>query len=583
MASCGTDGEDAKLYDAVKAVGLELCPALGISIPVGKDSLSMRSQWQDQGESKTVTSPVSLIISAFAPVAHVLKTVTPQLQDIPDSELILIDLGQGENRMGASILSNIYNQDESICPDVNDSLLLKNSFEAFTKLKDGNHVLAYHDRSDGGLFSAICEMSFCSHLGVALNIDLLVLEKGHESDYGDAKNWTKQISGRRNEQTLRALFNEELGLIFQIRREDRDQVFSILRQHGLSPYSNVIGKVNKKDVIEIWRDAQQIFQSPRSELQKLWEKPSSAIVSLRDNPECALSEQSLVEDHSDPGISPNLLFNPNEITQHPFINTNRPRIAILREQGVNSHQEMAYAFHHAGFESVDVHMSDLLSSRQNLKEFQGLVACGGFSYGDVLGAGEGWAKSILFNSKLRDGFQDFFQSQNTFALGVCNGCQMLSKLSEIIPGTEDWPHFTKNMSEQYESRFVQVEVLPSPSIFFKGMEGSQLPIVVAHGEGFTNFSSKGSLSNLQNKGLVSLRYTDHYGKATDKFPLNPNGSPGGVTSVTTSDGRFTVLMPHPERVFRIPQMSWYPQEWVNFKDGLSPWMKMFTNARFWLK
>ena len=244
---------------------------------------------------------------------------------------------------------------------------------------------------------------------------------------------------------------------------------------------------------------------------------------------------------------------------------------------------MAYAFHHAGFESVDVHMSDLLSSRQNLKEFQGLVACGGFSYGDVLGAGEGWAKSILFNSKLRDGFQDFFQSQNTFALGVCNGCQMLSKLSEIIPGTEDWPHFTKNMSEQYESRFVQVEVLPSPSIFFKGMEGSQLPIVVAHGEGFTNFSSKGSLSNLQNKGLVSLRYTDHYGKATDKFPLNPNGSPGGVTSVTTSDGRFTVLMPHPERVFRIPQMSWYPQEWVNFKDGLSPWMKMFTNARFWLK
>jgi phosphoribosylformylglycinamidine synthase len=583
MASCGTDGEDAKLYDAVKAVGLELCPALGISIPVGKDSLSMRSQWQDQGESKTVTSPVSLIISAFAPVANVLKTVTPQLQDIHDSELILIDLGQGENRMGASILSNIYNQDESICPDVNDSLLLKNSFEAFTKLKDGNHVLAYHDRSDGGLFSAICEMSFCSHLGVALNIDLLVLEKGHESDYGDAKNWTKQISGRRNEQTLRALFNEELGLIFQIRREDRDQVFSILRQHGLSPYSNVIGKVNKKDVIEIWRDAQQIFQSPRSELQKLWEKPSSAIVSLRDNPECALSEQSLVEDNSDPGISPKLLFNPNEITQHPFINTNRPRIAILREQGVNSHQEMAYAFHHAGFESVDVHMSDLLSSRQNLKEFQGLVACGGFSYGDVLGAGEGWAKSILFNSKLRDGFQDFFQSQNTFALGVCNGCQMLSKLSEIIPGTEDWPHFTKNMSEQYESRFVQVEVLPSPSIFFKGMEGSQLPIVVAHGEGFTNFSSKGSLSNLQNKGLVSLRYTDHYGKATDKFPLNPNGSPGGVTSVTTSDGRFTVLMPHPERVFRIPQMSWYPQEWVNFKDGLSPWMKMFTNARFWLK
>ena len=584
MAACGTEGEDAKLYEAVKAVGLELCPALGISIPVGKDSLSMRTQWQDKGESKRVTSPVSLIISAFAPVKNVLNTITPQLQDIPDSELILIDLGQGDNRLGASILSQIFNHDESICPDVNDPKLLASAFEAFTKLKDAGHVLAYHDRSDGGLLATICEMAFCSHLGIALNIDLLILEKGHESDYGDAKNWTKQISGRRNEQTLRALFNEELGLVFQIRREDRDQVFSILREHGLSAHSNVIGKVNKKDVIEIWRDAQQIFQSPRSELQKLWENTSTAIVSLRDNPECSLSEKTLVDDIADPGISPKLLFDPFEKSQSAFVNSNqKPKIAILREQGVNSHQEMAFAFHLAGFEAVDVHMSDLIHSRQKLQDFQGLVACGGFSYGDVLGAGEGWAKSILFNAKLRDSFQQFFESQNTFALGVCNGCQMLSKLSEIIPGTEDWPYFTKNISEQYESRFVQVEILPTPSIFFKGMEGSQLPIIVAHGEGYTNFTTKGSLDQLQNKQLVSLRYTDHYGNPTEKFPLNPNGSPGGITSVTTPDGRFTVLMPHPERVFRVSQMSWFPQEWLTLKDGLSPWMRMFTNARNWLK
>ena len=583
MAACGSVGEDAKLYDAVKAIGLELCPELGISIPVGKDSLSMRTQWQDQHESKNVTSPVSLIISAFAPVENVKKTITPQLQNVDDTEIILIDLGQGENRLGASILAQVFNQEESVCPDLANPELLINAFSAMSTLKDAGYVLAYHDRSDGGLLATICEMTFCSHLGVALNVDLLVLEKDHESDYGDAKNWAKQVSGRRDENTLRALFNEELGLVIQIKRSDRDDVFDILRHYQLSSFSNVIGKVNQKDVIEIWRDAQQIFQATRKDLQQLWEKASSAIVALRDNPECALSEQSLVDDDQDPGITPVISFDPKDKPVVNFVNTNqKPKIAILREQGVNSHQEMAYAFSLAGFDAFDVHMTDLIQGHQKLSSFNGLVACGGFSYGDVLGAGEGWAKSILFNSGLRDNFEQFFQSSNTFALGVCNGCQMLSQLSEIIPGTEDWPYFTKNISEQYESRLVQVEVLPSKSIFFDGMQGSQLPIIVAHGEGYANFSNKGSLPKLINQDLVALRYTDHYGQATEKFPLNPNGSPGGLTSVTTADGRFTVLMPHPERVFRVAQMSWSPTEWTQWEDGLSPWMRMFKNARYWI-
>jgi phosphoribosylformylglycinamidine synthase len=375
MAACGSFGEDAKLYDAVKAVGLELCPALRISIPVGKDSLSMRTQWQDQQESKNVTSPVSLIISAFAPVENVQKTITPQLQNVDDTEIILIDLGQGENRLGASILAQVFNQEESVCPDLANPELLINAFTAMSILKDAGYVLAYHDRSDGGLLATICEMAFCSHLGVALNVDLLVLEKGHESDYGDAKNWAKQVSGRRDENTLRALFNEELGLVIQIKRSDRNEVFDILRHYQLSGFSNVIGKVNQKDVIEIWRDAQQIFQATRKDLQQLWEKPSSAIVALRDNPECALSEQSLVDDDQDPGITPVMSFDPKDKPVVHFVNTNqKPKVAILREQGVNSHQEMAYAFSLAGFDAYDVHMTDLIQGHQKLSSFNGLVA-----------------------------------------------------------------------------------------------------------------------------------------------------------------------------------------------------------------
>jgi len=583
MAACGTPGEDSKLFAAVKAVGLELCPALGISIPVGKDSLSMRTQWKDQQESKTVTSPVSLIISAFAPVQDVMKTITPQLQSEPDTEILLIDLGLGENRLGSSILAQSFSQEESICPDLASPKLLKDLFAALTILKDEEKILAYHDRSDGGLFATLCEMSFCSHIGLSINVDLLVLEKGHESDYGDAKNWANQISGRRQENTLRALFNEELGVVLQIRRKDRDAVFDILRNHQLSAFSHIIGKPNTKDSIEVWRDAKPIYESSRKKLQILWEKTSCAMVALRDHPECAKSEQARVDDVHDQGISPKLTFDIHEMPTSSFISKNtQPKIAILREQGVNSHQEMAYAFSLAGFEAHDVHMTDLIAGRKKLQDFSGLVACGGFSYGDVLGAGEGWAKSILFNSGLRDNFEQFFQSTNTFALGVCNGCQMLSQLSEIIPGTQAWPIFTKNISEQYESRFVQVEILDSHSLFFKGMAGSQLPIVVAHGEGYANFSTKGSLKTLEQGKQLALRYTDHAGLPTERFPFNPNGSPNGITSVTTTDGRFTVLMPHPERVFRVSQMSWHPSDWKKSKDGLSPWIQMFKNARYWV-
>ncbi len=585
MAACGTPGEDAKLFEAVQAIGLELAPALGISIPVGKDSLSMRTQWtvENEAEAKAVISPVSLIISAFAPVQDVMKTFTAQLKDEPDTEILLIDLGLGENRLGASILAQAYSLDESLCPDLASPKLLKDLFMALTILKDEGLILAYHDRSDGGLITTLSEMSFCSHVGLSINIDLLILEKAHESDFGDAKNWAKQISGRRHEFSLRALFNEELGVVLQVRRKDRDYIFEVLRKFQLSAYANIIGKINNKDSIEIWRDAQLIYESPRNDLQALWEKTSFAIAGLRDNPDCVKSEQNIVKDTVDQGITPILTFDIHQMPTSCYLSKDiKPKIAILREQGVNSHQEMAYAFAEVGFESHDVHMTDLISGRKKLQDFSGLVACGGFSYGDVLGAGEGWAKSILFNSNLRDSFEQFFQSNNTFALGVCNGCQMLSHLSEIIPGTDAWPTFTKNISEQYESRFVQVEVLDSHSIFFKGMAGSQLPIVVAHGEGYANFSSKGSLQTLQQKKLVSLVYTDHEGLPTQRFPYNPNGSPDGVTSVTTLDGRFTVLMPHPERVFRVSQMSWFPPEWASFQDGLSPWMRMFKNARYWV-
>ena len=589
MAACGSPGEDAKLYDSVKAVGMELCPALGISIPVGKDSLSMSSSWSENHQSKKVIAPVSLIISAFAPVQDVRKTLTPLLKlkqqdgSALDTELILIDLGRGKNRMAASILAQVLDQSGIAAPNLDHPEDLKSLAAAIKTLRDQDKILAYHDRSDGGLLASIAEMAFASHCGISINVDLIAVDVGQESDYGDAKNWAQQVSGRRQEQTLKALFNEELGAVLQIRRADRDSVFTVLRQLGLSAYSHVIGKPNTNGQIEIWRDAKKIFSEPRQVLQKMWTNTSYQITRLRDNPACADSEFRQLDHLSDLGLSPKLTFNAAEDIAAPFIQRNiRPKVAILREQGVNSHVEMAYAMNWAGFDSYDVHMSDLLSGRTTLNAFIGLIACGGFSYGDVLGAGEGWAKTILFNQALRDQFSQFFERKDSFALGVCNGCQMMSNLAGIIPGADAWPKFTRNQSEQYEARLVMTEVLASPSIFTQGMVGSHLPIAIAHGEGFANFSEQGNLQQISQQGLASLRFVDHQGNPTETYPMNPNGSPGGLTGVTTPDGRFTVMMPHPERVFRAVQMSWCPSEWLEIPDGASPWLRLFRNARYWV-
>ena len=588
MAACGAAGEDAKLYDSVQAIGMDLCPALGISIPVGKDSLSMATEWRDGDQSKKVVSPVSLIISAFAAVLDVRKTLTPvlKLTDASavalETELILIDLGRGKNRMAGSILAQVLNQSGKIAPNLDHPEDLKALATAIIELRKENKLLAYHDRSDGGLFACVAEMAFASHVGISINVDMIAVDVGQEPDHGDAKNWAEQVSGRRHEQTLRALFTEELGAVIQVRKEDRDVVFAVLRKLGLSAYSHVIGKPNTNGRIEIWRDAKNIFAESRELLQKMWANTSYQIARLRDNPACADSEFQLLDNLSDPGMSPKLTFNPAQDIAAPYIQKNaRPKVAILREQGVNSHVEMAYAMHWAGFDSYDVHMSDLLTGRAKLADFRGLIACGGFSYGDVLGAGEGWAKTILFNTQLRDQFSTFFNRQDSFALGVCNGCQMMSNLSGIIPGAQAWPKFTRNQSEQYEARLVMAEVFASPSIFTQGMEGSQLPIAIAHGEGFANFSQQGNLAQLQQQGLAALRYVDHHGLPTETYPMNPNGSPGGLTGVTTSDGRFTVMMPHPERVFRAVQMSWCPPEWLEVADGASPWLRLFRNARYW--
>jgi phosphoribosylformylglycinamidine synthase len=577
MAACGSPGEDAALFDTVKAIGMELCPALGISIPVGKDSLSMRTKWQDAtGAAKEVVSPVSLIISAFAPVEDVRRHLTPQLQRGADTVLIAIDLGRGRNRLGGSILAQVTQQVGDTVPDVDDAEDLKRFFSAIQQLNGDGKLLAYHDRSDGGLWATVCEMAFAGHVGVSLNVDMLTLDPNHEFDYGDAKDWTKQTSGRRDDRTIRALFSEELGGVIQVRAADRDAVLVALRELGLSACSHVIGKPNERDTIEIYRDAKKIYDAPRHELQRAWSEVSWRIARLRDNPACADAEYDALLDVADPGIAPVLTFDPAQDVSAPFVATNvRPRVAILREQGVNSHLETAYAFDRSGFDTHDVHMSDLLEGRVTLADFVGAVACGGFSYGDVLGAGEGWAKTIRFNPRLADLFAEFFGRQDTFALGICNGCQMMSSLASMIPGADAWPKFTRNKSEQFEARFSLVEVQSSPSIFFAGMEGSRIPVAVAHGEGFADFSQQGDASKAQ----VAMRFIDHQGQATERYPFNPNGSEQGITSVTTPDGRFTVLMPHMERVHRNVQMSWTPEDWTN--DG-SPWLRAFQNARRWV-
>ena len=588
MAACGEPGEDAALYETVKAVGLELCPALGISIPVGKDSLSMKTQWTSDGVAHKVTSPVSLIVSAFASLQDVRGTLTPQLNaSITDTSLILIDLGQGQSRMGGSILSQVLNQSGDRVPDLDAPESLVNLVKVINVLRSQGKILAYHDRSDGGLLSTVAEMCFAGQVGVALNLDMLVTEGDGISDsraeYGDAKNWAQQVSARREELTLKALFNEELGVVIQIATQDRADVMQALREHSLSKHSHVVGKTRPlhsaidKGVgaLSIWRDAKEVFTAKIEDLHQVWDSVSWKICQQRDNAVCADMEHAGVGQLNNPGLHVSLSFKPEDNVAAPWLNLAKPRVAILREQGVNSHVEMAYAFTQAGFESHDVHMTDLQTGRVSLKDFQGLVACGGFSYGDTLGAGIGWARSITFNPLLSDEFKAYFSRKDTFGLGVCNGCQMFAELADIIPGAQDWPRFTGNQSERFEARLSMVEVLPSPSLFFQDMAGSRMPIAVAHGEGFANFKFRGNAQH----AIAAMRFVDNTGAVTQNYPANPNGSPAGLTAVTTPDGRFTAMMPHPERVFRNVQMSYTPED----VSAFSPWLRMWQNARRWVQ
>ncbi|MFC4928040.1 phosphoribosylformylglycinamidine synthase [Delftia deserti] len=588
MAACGEPGEDAALYATVKAVGMELCPQLDISIPVGKDSLSMRTQWNEGGQVKKVTSPVSLIITGFASIDDVRGTLTPQLDaSEDDSTLVLVDLGRGKMRMGGSILGQVLGQSGNETPDLDDAKDLIALVDAVNDLRAKGQILAYHDKGDGGLLATVAEMAFAGHVGVAINVDMLVTEgdgiSDSRMDSGEGKNWASQISGRRDDMTLRALFNEELGAVLQIRTADRAAVLQTLREHGLSTCSHIIGKTRPvsskvdagKGELQVWRDAKSVFGASLSDLHQVWDAVSWKIAQQRDNPACADSEHAAAGEPADPGMHLHLTFDPAENPAAPFLNLGaRPRVAVLREQGVNSHVEMAYAFTEAGFDAVDVHMTDLQSGRAQLQDFAGVVACGGFSYGDTLGAGIGWARSITFNDSLSAQFQQFFGRSDTFGLGVCNGCQMFAELADIIPGAQDWPRFTQNQSNRFEARLSMVEVLESPSLFLQGMAGSRLPIAVAHGEGFANFRFRGNAD----QAIASMRYVDNHGKATEQYPFNPNGSAGGLTAVTTADGRFTAMMPHPERVFRNVQMSWTNGD----KSEFSPWMRVWRNARKWL-
>jgi phosphoribosylformylglycinamidine synthase len=567
MAAAGFPGEDALLYDTVRAVAMELCPALGISIPVGKDSLSMRTAW----EGKEVVAPLSLCVSAFAPVEDARRTLTPRLRtDAGETELVLVDLGAGKNRLGGSILAQVYSQLGSECPDVDDPSLLRKFFGAIQDLSP--FVLAYHDRSDGGLFAAACEMAFAGRCGITLNLDAIAFDAGAEDVDAFKRNAEEQLAGRMKDLALAALFSEELGALLQIRAADRQRVMDALRAAGLGEVSHLVGHLNTRDEVRVTRNAKAIFAKPRVELQRAWSETSWRMAALRDNPECAQQEYDRILDREDPGLSVQLSF---EVHKTTHVNVGkRPRVAILREQGVNGQVEMAAAFDRAGFEAVDVHMTDLIAGRMTLEGFKGFVAGGGFSYGDVLGGGRGWASAILFNPVVRAQFEAFFARTDSFALGACNGCQMMAAMRELVPGGARWPRFLRNRSEQFEGRLVLVEIPESPSIFFKGMAGSRIPIATAHGEGRAAFDS----AQDQAAAIVAMRYVDNRGRASEAYPYNPSGSPQGITGVTTADGRFTIVMPHPERVFRSIQMSWAPDD----APEDSPWMQMFYNARRWV-
>jgi phosphoribosylformylglycinamidine synthase len=565
MAAAGSPGEDAALFDTVRAVALELCPALGVAIPVGKDSLSMRTAW----DGREVVAPLSLIVSAFAPVEDARATLTPRLRtDCGDTELLLIDLGQGKNRLGGSILAQVFGQLGDACPDVDDPALLKAFFSSIQALRPV--ILAYHDRSDGGLFAAISEMAFAGHCGVTLSLDAIAFDAAADDVDAFKRDAEEQLAGRAKDLALAALFNEELGAVLQVRATDRGRVMEVLRTAGLAGCTHVIGQLNPRDEVRITRNNRSVFHAKRDHLQRLWSETTFRMQSLRDNPACAREEYDRIIDPNDPGLS----FAPSFDAKEVFVvKGERPRVAVLREQGVNGYAEMAACFDRAGFEAVDVHMTDLIEGRMSLAGFKGFAAGGGFSYGDVLGAGQGWAKTILFNPRARAEFEAFFARADTFALGACNGCQMMAALKELIPGAGDWPLFLKNRSEQFEARLVMVEITPSPSIFFQGMQGSRMPIATAHGEGRA-FWAAGQPASLQ----VCMRYVNNRGEVAETYPYNPSGSPQGITGLTTPDGRFTIVMPHPERVFRTVQMSWAPD--YSVED--SPWMRMFRNARRWV-
>lgn len=547
MAAAGHGGEDAELYRAVQAVGMTLCPALDVTIPVGKDSLSMKTVWTQAGEQRAVIAPLSLIVSSFAPVTDVRRTLTPQLRlDAGPSVLLLLDLGAGRNRLGGSALAQVYGLLGEVPPDLDDAAAFRAFFRTLGASIGAGEVLAYHDRSDGGLFVTLCEMAFASHCGI-------------------------QVTLAEQDEAQATLFAEELGAVIQVRAADQQAMIDRFASQGLAV--RVLGSPSQDDCIRILQGARILFDEDRVDLQRAWSETSYALQALRDNPACAQSQYDTILDRGDPGLHAELGFDPAEDVAAAFyINRQRPRIAILREQGVNGQTEMAACFDRAGFAAVDVHMNDLLHGEQDLADFQGIAACGGFSYGDVLGAGGGWAKSILFNARLQEMFAAFFARSDSFGLGVCNGCQMLAHLKPLITGAEAWPRFARNVSEQFEARLAMVEIVDSPSILFTGMAGSRLPIVVSHGEGRAEFDGDPQAAQ------VCLRYVDHRGQPTEVYPFNPNGSPAGITGLTTTDGRFTILMPHPERLPRSLNFSWRPPAW----GEMSPWLRLFQNARRWL-
>jgi phosphoribosylformylglycinamidine synthase len=557
MAACGHPGEDARLFDTVAAVATELCPALGIPIPVGKDSLSMKTVWHEGERERSVTAPLTLVVSAFAPTPDVRAALTPVLRgDVGDTELILVDLGRGRNRLGGSALAQVHHELGDEVPDVDDAAALKAFLVLIQHLNAEGHLLAYHDRSDGGLFVTLCEMAFASHTGLTVALDGLGADP------------------------CGALFSEELGAVLQIRRGQRAALAALealQRTHDL-PFHR-LGAPNHRDRVELTRGGALVFSRARTELHRMWAETSFRMQTLRDNPECAREAYEALGDADDPGIRVRLAYEPDADICAPFVGAAKPRVAVIREQGVNGHVEMAAAFERAGFQPVDVHMSDVLAGRTTLAAgFRGLAACGGFSYGDVLGAGRGWASCILHNERARDEFRAFFERPDTFALGVCNGCQALAHLSAIVPGAHGWPTFARNRSEQFEARLVMCEVLPSASVLMAGMAGSILPTVVAHGEGRAEFEDAQGAARVLDAGLVCLRYVDGRGAAAATYPANPNGSPQGITGLTSTDGRVTILMPHPERLFRTVQHSWHPCGWG--EDG--PWLRLFRNARVWV-